>query len=168
MEPKQTKTSKTFIVAIGDCNYGAGRSKAAALRQARAWFREIREPFKNEHVEYFELSGYAARYAMQHRDDGGRMGTALSLPQIECPNNAVICTFGYIPFGVGKTRREALAAAREARARFAHEQDEGEIGFYKLSGVKAALAYAAAEEGLSGQKLHSAITDPTYSRIDDY
>lgn len=167
MDTNQTKTTKTFIVTIGDCNYGAGRSKAAALRQARAWFKKIREPFNSKYVEYTELSGYAARYAMRHRDDGSKMGNARSLPEIECPDDAVICTFDDVPFGVGKTRREALAAARKVHEPSVNKHNEEKIGFYKVSGLKAALAYAAAEDGLSGEKLHSAITDPTYSRFYD-
>lgn len=162
MVQNQTRISKAFIVAIGDCNYGAGRSKAAALRQARAWFKSIREPFNSEHVEYFELSGYAARYAMQHRDDGIAMGSALSMPQIECPRTVVVCTLKDVPFGVGKTRREALATAREQLGELPHEYSENDIDYYELTGLKAALAYAAVEDGLSGQRLHSAIFNPRF------
>lgn len=104
---------------------------------------------------------------MRHRDDGLEMGCALSLPEIECPDDAVVCTFDDVPFGVGKTRREALAAARDVHEPSVHKQNEGKVGFYKVSGVKAALAYAAAEDGLTGEKLHSAIMDPKYSRFYD-
>lgn len=162
MEPKQTKTSKAFIVAIGDCNYGAGRSKAAALRQARAWFKSRGEKFNSENVEYFELSGFAARYAMRHRDNGYELGRALNFPEIDCPNSAIVCMFGELPFGVGKTRRDALAAAKEALGDLAYEYDDDEIEFYDVSGLKAAMAYAAAAEGLSGHELHGGITDAQY------
>ena len=162
MEPKKNQASKAFIVAIGDCNYGAGRSKEAALRQARAWFKSVGEKFSIENVEYFELNGFAARYAIQHRNDGYEMGRALNLPEIECPSSAVVCMFGDLPFGVGKTRREALAAAKDALGDLVNEYDDDEIDFFNVSGLQAAMACAAAAEGLSGNELHKGITDAQY------
>ena len=66
MEPKKNQASKAFIVAIGDCNYGAGRSKEAALRQARAWFKSRGEKFNSENVEYLALSRFQWKLTSQH------------------------------------------------------------------------------------------------------